>query len=144
MIVTEVVLNTFKIRPNRYSGRILRRYVRKMFLCVWALTGKGTRHFYKFGIFLNFFSAWRVSAQVFSASLPLGNYKIKSNQPSGATGVEIKSTAWDDKDFRFESGRAFFFFQTGVFVLFSDYHSSISFCRLRPRSSMVQLCSKML
>ena len=31
-----------------------------------------------------------VSAQVFSAVLPRGDYKFKSNQPNGASGVEVK------------------------------------------------------
>ena len=49
--------------------------------------------FNKCRIFLNFFSACRASsasAQVFSALLPLGNYKFKSNQATGASGVEVK------------------------------------------------------
>ena len=40
--------------------------------------GKG-----KFLLVVRFFSSGRVSAQVFSALLPLGNYKFKFNQPSG-------------------------------------------------------------
>ena len=50
-----------------------------------ALRGKG-QFFYNLIIFFELYSARNFSTQVFSALLPHGNYKIKFNEPSDASG----------------------------------------------------------
>ena len=69
------------------------------------------------GSFSVFLFVMKGSAQVFSALLPLGNYKLKSNQISGASGVEVKQLLDTAKSCGSNPAGPFFL-QTGVVVLF--------------------------